>query len=58
MLGEVGCDQCCVISINGVACHERGCIYSWIDPVTGRGYVRECKWCGMKFEPENRNQEF
>ena len=53
-----GCDSCCVVSINGTACHERGCRNSWIDPVTGEGYEKECEWCGSSFVPESKNQGF
>lgn len=53
-----GCNSCCVVSINGVACHEIGCPDKWIDPSTGKGYVRECKWCGSGFEPEDRFSKF
>ena len=40
-----GCDQCQVLMINGVYCHETGCPNAWKDS------VRECKWCGRKFKP-------
>jgi hypothetical protein len=51
-----GCDQCKVLSINGVACHETGCPKCHINPVTGRPYPRECKWCGCSFVPQNKTQ--
>jgi len=35
------CNQCEMLTINGVACHETGC------PNT----PRECKWCGETFTP-------
>ena len=38
-----GCDQCEVLSINGLACHETGCPNSHIDPYTGRPYVKNPK---------------
>ncbi len=50
----MGCNECNVISINGVACHENGCPKSWIDPVTETPYKKECKVCGVEFEPEDR----
>ena len=49
-----GCDQCQVVTIQGVACHETGCPKSWRDPVTGKGYPRECDWCGCEFVPDGR----
>lgn len=55
---KTGCTSCEVVSINGVACHETGCPDSWKDPVTGKGYKRECKWCGTQFEPEDRFSKF
>lgn len=55
---RVSCENCQLVSIQGVICHESGCITSWIDPLTGSGYVRECEWCGSDFVPEEKNQEF
>lgn len=46
------CQSCNVISINGVNCHEIGCPDSWMD------YTKECKWCGNKFKPEEKYQDF
>lgn len=46
------CNSCEVLYINGIKCHEQGCPDAWRDE------VRECKWCGQKFVPENRFQEF
>lgn len=45
------CNQCEALAINGVNTHETGCPEAW------RDYVRECKWCGQPFLPENRWQE-
>jgi phage terminase large subunit GpA-like protein len=50
-----GCNSCQVISINGVATHETGCINSNINPATGKRYTQECKWCGQEFIPEIGN---
>ena len=44
------CNSCEVLYINGVKCHEHGC------PEAYKDEVRECKWCGQEFEPEDRNQ--
>lgn len=45
------CNQCEVLFINGVKCHELGCPDAWKDE------VRECKWCGGKFKPKERHQQ-
>ena len=52
------CDQCEVLRINGLACHETGCPNSWLDAVSGEPYPIECKWCGQEFQPEERHQVF
>ena len=52
------CDQCQVLIIQGTPCHETGCPNHWIDPATGEGYSRACKWCGSNFLPKDRNQRF
>ena len=44
------CDQCELLMINGVRCHETGCPLAWQDE------VRECRECGCDFEPEERRQ--
>ena len=46
------CPSCEVLYINGVRCHETGCPDAWRDE------VRECKWCGTEFKPEDREQQF
>ena len=46
------CDQCEMVSINGVACHETGC------PKSHVGTVRECDWCGSPFKPHGRGDRF
>lgn len=50
-----GCDSCQVITINGVATHETGCINSSINPATGKKWKTECKWCGREFTPGPTN---
>lgn len=45
------CDQCEVLCINGVNCHETGCPNSWKDPATGKPLPRECADCGQDFRP-------
>lgn len=47
----VGCDQCELLRINGVVCHETGCPNAWRDE------ERECEWCGTKFKPEEKHQD-
>lgn len=49
-----GCDQCAVLSINGVPCHETGCPDAWIDPATGKGYPVECWECGCGYVPAEK----
>lgn len=49
---KVTCDSCNVLVINNHICHEYGCPDAWRDE------IRECKWCGNKFHPENNNQQF
>ena len=46
------CEQCEVMTINGVLCHEIGCPAAWKD------YKRNCRWCGQEFTPENVNQTY
>jgi hypothetical protein len=41
------CDQCQIVYINGLRCHETGCPEAWKDA------KRDCKWCGCAFAPEN-----
>lgn len=47
-----GCDGCSPSMINGVLCHETGCLEAW------RDYRKECKWCGGMFYPGEYNQVF
>ena len=47
----VKCDSCDVAVINNVICHETGCPDAWKDE------TRECKWCGRRFKPKEKNQE-
>jgi hypothetical protein len=42
----VSCSSCQVMVINGVRCHEYGCREAWRDE------IRDCKWCGSEFEPQ------
>lgn len=46
------CEQCQLISIQGVVCHESGCPDAWKDE------IRECKECGVEFEPESQHDAF
>jgi hypothetical protein len=52
-----GCDQCQVLCINGVACHELGCPDRHLDPITGLGYRQECRECGRPFRLRHLRQE-
>lgn len=45
------CDQCEMISIQGVPCHETGCPNAW------RG-IKTCDACLQDFEPEYRFQRY
>jgi rRNA maturation endonuclease Nob1 len=46
------CNQCEVLYINGIKCHEHGC------PEAYKDEKRICKWCGSEFTPEDKNQQF
>jgi hypothetical protein len=48
----VMCDSCDVVVINNIICHETGCPDAWKDE------TRRCKWCGRRFKPVEKNQEF
>lgn len=52
-----GCDSCEVLRINGVLCHETGCPKSYVDPGTGKGYKKECRFCGRVFCMKFRGQD-
>ncbi len=43
------CDQCHVVRINGIACHETGCPNWNLDPMTGKRQTQQCPWCGCAF---------
>ena len=43
------CNQCEILYIQGIRCHETGCPDSWKD------VKRECNWCGQEFIPEDKN---
>ncbi len=49
-LRRITCDQCVMLSINGLPCHELGCPNAW------QGQRRKCKWCGSAFIPTDRHQ--
>lgn len=44
------CDQCQVLVINGVVCHEIGCPDGW------KGKWVECKECGTDFKMRRQGQ--
>jgi hypothetical protein len=46
------CEQCEIMYINGVRCHETGCPDAWKDE------TKNCKWCGSDFKPEAGGQKF
>ncbi len=45
------CQSCVALKINGILCHEYGCPDAWQDE------IRECKWCGAEFKPEEQWQK-
>ncbi len=51
MSKRITCDQCQLLRINGVVCHETGCPNAWKDS------KRECKWCGKEFRPKHQAQQ-
>lgn len=50
--GLLDCPSCQLLVVNGVLCYERGCPDAWRDE------TRECRWCGSRFTPEERDQRF
>ena len=54
----MGCDQCQVISIQGLATHELGCPNAWQNPATGEAWTAECDECGSAYVPHHRGQSF
>jgi hypothetical protein len=47
------CDQCQMLAINGVPCHETGCPNSRSTWIESRGaWIKfvECFWCGFDVE--------
>jgi len=50
--GTGRCEQCEIMMINGIRCHEIGCPLAWRDE------IRECPWCGTEFRPEDREQRY
>lgn len=44
------CNSCEMLAINGRACHEVGCPDAW------RTEIRNCKWCGQDFVPDDSYQ--
>ena len=51
------CDQCEVLVINNVQCHETGCPNSWLNPMTMTPYKRECRACADEFTPQHSHQK-
>jgi len=49
-LTHCGCDGCTPSTINGVICHEHGCMDAW------RDRLNECRECGCDFSPSERGQ--
>ena len=45
------CQSCEALYVNGVKTHELGCPDAW------RDYPRECKFCGVEFIPESKDQD-
>jgi hypothetical protein len=48
------CDQCNVVTINGVATHEAGCPNSWKDAATGEPLPWVCFNCDADYIPESK----
>jgi len=46
------CPSCEAVVVNGVYCHEAGCLDSHLF------VTRECPGCGQLFEAEERGQRF
>lgn len=46
------CDQCEVVTINGVATHETGCPNWWRDPMSGEPMPWVCFECDCDYIPE------
>jgi len=42
------CQSCNAAAINGVLCHEQGCLDAWKD------LTKECFECGCDFIPDSR----
>lgn len=52
-LTHVSCDQCAMVSINGVACHETGCANMgarWDTDIAGWVKQYVCRDCGCKVD--------
>jgi len=45
-----GCDNCNIVRVNGILCHEQGCPDSW------RDYKLDCFQCGCDFMRTERYQ--
>ena len=54
MKRRVKCEQCQLVIIQGIPCHETGCPSSWIDPLTDEGYPVDCWECGCDFIPDEK----
>jgi hypothetical protein len=50
MAKRIRCDQCQLLRINGLVCHEIGC------PVAFRDEKRVCKNCDRTFKPKEQRQ--
>lgn len=50
------CDQCSLMTIQGIVCHETGCPNAWRDPLTGEPNPVMCFECGTMFAPEDSGQ--
>lgn len=47
----MNCNQCDVMTINGMVCHETGC-------PSAKYVAQDCKWCGQEFAPTDDNLNF
>ena len=46
------CNQCEIMYINGMRCHEHRCSEAYKDE------IRACKWCGSGFTPGYEDDQY
>ena len=47
----MNCHNCVMVAIQGIPCHEAGCLDSWKD------YDVSCRECGFEFLPSFKQQK-